>query len=669
MNRPSPRTHNVRLSAIFFSVLTFLFLSNWLRPSAAGGQGHGDSPAGEAVEASQLVTPPATGSIAGRVVDQRNRPLGGVRVMVRGREMATTDDGGAFMLRSLATTERLAVSFRTPGFMEATKIYRVMGASRGGLVVLWPRAAFVSMDAGRGGRLSFPGGTVSFPPRALVDDAGRPLRGKVRVAFSALDVSDRNQLRSAPGDFTARSRDKRIRQLETFGVFEVLVESPDGRRADLAPGRRAAVELSLPKSLRRRAPGVVGLYSFDAGDGRWVEEGTLRRSPGAVSYATSVGSTLPTWNADDLLDATCVRVRVLDCDCGPKTLAQSVHVEATGVNYSGISDGYTDPTTGEVCLLVKRDAIVSVVAHHPSLVNVQTPPLEINTSKVMAGTSACGDPTLCPLTVTTHIPAAAFDDYLNAEDPALWCKSGPWANNDPAFDASWDNTPNHIDFSAASGLLTLTLTDFGTDTGHPCSSSVNCSGKSFASGEYRTKCFYGYGTYEATFQTASPKGLGLVTSFFVYTGAPDGTIFYGGQDWHDEIDIEVLGRAPDSNKPQEAQCSPTDTLMQTNYFVKGDGNHEHIICLPFDASAGLHTYRFVWAQNKLEFYYDPSTNPSPAYTVNRVPPDAPWPAQPGRIVVNTWAGNSADQNTVNWLGAFSYQGSPRQARYDEIHYH
>jgi beta-glucanase (GH16 family) len=279
------------------------------------------------------------------------------------------------------------------------------------------------------------------------------------------------------------------------------------------------------------------------------------------------------------------------------------------------------------------------------------------------------DPQLCPLAVTTHLPAAAFDDYLNAADPALWCKSGPWANGDPAFDVSWDNTANHIDFPAASGLMTMTLTDFGTDANHPCSSG-NCFGRSFASGEYRTNCFYGYGTYEAKFKTASPRGDGLVTSFFVYTGTPDGTIFDGGQDWHDEIDIEIFGRAPDPNKQQEAQCSPTDTLMQTNYFVKGIGGHEHITCLPFDASAGLHTYRFVWSQNKIEFYYDPpAVNPVAAWTENRVPPDAPWPAQPGRIIMNTWAGNSTDPPTVNWLGTFSYQGVPRQAQYDEMHYY
>jgi hypothetical protein len=300
-------------------------------------------------EANQVVTLAATASIAGKVVDQRNRSLGGARVIVRGRVMATTDDRGAFTLRGLEMSGRLAVSFSAPGFMETTKIYRITGASRGDLVVLWPRAAFVSMDAGRGGRLSFPGGTINFPPRALVDEAGRSLRCKVRVAFSTLDVSDRHQLRSAPGDFTARTRDERIQQLESFGVFEVFVEGPNGQRADLAPGFRAGVELLIPESLRRRAPGVTGLYSFDMGDGRWVERGTLKRGRGAVSYTTSVSSTLPAWNADDLLDATCIRIRVLDCDCGPKALAQSVHVEAAGVDYSGVSDGYTDPGTGEVC--------------------------------------------------------------------------------------------------------------------------------------------------------------------------------------------------------------------------------------------------------------------------------------------------------------------------------
>jgi beta-glucanase (GH16 family) len=670
MKRPSRLIHNARRAAIFLPTFSLLLLTGGSRPSAADVQGPDETPGvAVVVEARRSATPGEPGSLAGRVVDQRYKPVRGVRVRVPGRDAVTTGDKGEFSLRGLAATERLAVSFSAPGFMDTTRIYKVAGASRANVVIIWPRAAQVSMDAERGGRLTFPGGAVSFPPRALVDERGRPLRGKVKVAFSPLDVSDGNQLRSAPGDFTARMRNKTIRQLETFGVFEVFVEDAEGRRANLARGRKAAVELSIPRALRRGATKVVGLFSFDKEDGRWVEEGSLTRTRGAVFYAGSITNLLPSWNADNLLETTCIKVRILDCDCGEKLLLnQSSHVEAYGVNYSGISDGYTDPTTGEVCLWVKRKSLVSVIAHHPSLPNVQ--PLEIATPNHAAGVSDCGDPLNCPLVATTHIPAAAFDDYLNADDQTRWCKSGPWANGDPGFDVSWDNTTNHIDFPSGSGLMRLTLTDFGAATTLPCSNPGNCFGRSFASGEYRTKCFYGYGTYEAKLKTASPRGDGLVTTFFVYTGKPDGTIFDVNQDWHDEIDIEILGRASNPNHPKEPPCSPPNTLLQTNYFAKNMGSHEEYFCLPFDASQVATTYRFVWSQNDIKWYYDDPNNGTPVWMRTEIhQPGTPWPAQPGRIMVNTWAGNPAIQDVADWLGTFSYQGSPRQAQYDEIHYH
>jgi beta-glucanase (GH16 family) len=438
--------------------------------------------------------------------------------------------------------------------------------------------------------------------------------------------------------------------LETFGVFEVFVEDSNGRRANLAPGKTAAVELTIPRARRNTAPNVVGLFSFDRNSGRWIEEGTLRRTPGRVSYISFITNLTTSWNADDTLNTTCIKVQILDCGCGLPSGTQNSHVEAYGVDYSGFSEGDTDGN-GYVCLSVKRNAIVSVVAHHPSLPNVQSIPLEITTPGQVASASDCANASLCPLAATTHFAATAFFDDLTTHDTLLWCKSDGWANTDPNFDVGW--LASHINFQ--SSVMSLMLSDFGNTSLSPCSTSSDCSNEPFASGEYRTKCFYGYGTYQAKLKTV--KGSGLVTAFFTYAGPSDGT-------WHDEIDIEILGRPPDPQKPQESQCASTDTLMQTNYFVQGVGGHEHIVCLPFDASLAVHTYEFVWSTSDIKWYVDRATNPNPFHTETRQL-NAPWPSQPGRIIVNMWAGSSS---AIGWLGPFAYSGTPVYADYDSIQY-
>jgi endo-1,3-1,4-beta-glycanase ExoK len=624
------------------------------------------------VESQLSATPPVSGSIRGRVMNPRNNPVVGVQVRAPGRAAVLTDGKGEFDIRGLPAAERLAVSFSAPGFMDTTGIYDSRRSSIGNTVVIWPRAAPASLDAERGGKLTFPGGTINFPPRALVDEAGRAVRGKVRVSFSALDVSDRRQVRSAPGDFTARMRDNKIRQLETFGVFEVFVEAANGRRANLARGRKASVELFIPRALRRRVPAAVGLFSFDQNSGLWVEEGTLEIAPDLTLFATNINSLTPVWNADMVLDTTCIKLKILDCDCHLPPVIPGSRVEATGLDYSGFSKGNTD-TQGEICLPVKRNATVSVIAYHPSNSNIHSNPLEITTPTHVANASDCGNPSLCPLVATTHLANAGFFDGLNAHDTSLWCLSHGWANvGDPAFNVGW--RADHIDFTTTPGKMLLALNDYADNPNNPCCMTTSnpcsiigndCSDMPFAAGQYRTKCFYGYGTYEATFKTGAPRGSGFITTFFTYTDDYDGT-YDGSNPWHDEIDIEILSRAPNHQQyPQDPPtCQATDTLMQTNYFVKGVGGNEELYCLKFDASTTEHTYRFVWSATEIKWYVDPiGTNPTPVRTVTRVG-NAPWPSQPGRIHVNLWAGRSPAAD--NWLGPFTYPGTPIYAEFNSI---
>lgn len=626
------------------------------------------------IKANQIVKPPASDSLTGRVVDPRNTPVRGAQVRIPGQPVVLTNSKGEFNIRGLPAAERLAVNFSAPGFMDTTRIYNSRRSPIGtSVVVIWPRTAPASLDAERGGELTFPGGTINFPPRSLVDEAGRAVSGNVRVSFSALDVSDRQQIRSAPGDFTARMRDNQIRQLETFGVFEVFVEDANGRRANLAPGRKAAVELFIPRALQRTVPPSVGLFSFDQSSGLWVEEGTLRTAPNRTRFTTSIVRLTTAWNADQVLSTTCIKLKILDCagpNCGlPSGLAGS-YVEASGVGYAGFSDGYTDGN-GEICLSVKLNAQVSVTAHHPTLSNIQSNPIEITTPSQVASDSDCGT-SLCPLVATTHLASVGFFDDLNAHDTLAWCTSDGWANGDPAFNVGW--RADHIDFTTTPGKMLLALNNYANHPNNPCCMTTTnpcsiignaCSDKPFAAGQYRSKCFYGYGTYEATFKTGAPRGSGFVTTFFTYTDEYDGT-YDGSTRWHDEIDVEILSRLPDAQlDPQEAPCQPNDTVMQTNYFVKGVGGHEHKICLNFDASTSEHTYRFVWSDTEIKWYVDPvGTNPIPVWTETRdVINDEPWPTQPGRIYVNLWSG-SCSANP--WLGPFIYPGTPIYAEYNSI---
>ncbi|GIG23607.1 hypothetical protein Cch01nite_43310 [Cellulomonas chitinilytica] len=147
-----------------------------------------------------------------------------------------------------------------------------------------------------------------------------------------------------------------------------------------------------------------------------------------------------------------------------------------------------------------------------------------------------------------------FTDDLDGFDTARWYKADGYSNGG-MFNAGW--RADHVWHSG--GVMGINLDNAGCPGG--------CSGKPYASGEYRSTDLYTYGRFETRMKAAS-GGSGTVSSFFTYTGPSD------GQPW-DEIDVEILGK----NTRQ----------VQLNYFTNGVGGHETVINLGFDAPPGTTT--------------------------------------------------------------------------------
>src|SRR3546814_4169199 len=81
-------------------------------------------------------------------------------------------------------------------------------------------------------------------------------------------------------------------------------------------------------------------------------------------------------------------------------------------------------------------------------------------------------------------------------DKTQWRKSDGWANSWSKNDTGW--VGRHI--AIAGGRMTITLTNTGA------------SGRRFASGEYQSRRFFGYGRFEARLKAIAAPG--IVTGFF-----------------------------------------------------------------------------------------------------------------------------------------------------------
>jgi cellulose synthase/poly-beta-1,6-N-acetylglucosamine synthase-like glycosyltransferase/beta-glucanase (GH16 family) len=231
---------------------------------------------------------------------------------------------------------------------------------------------------------------------------------------------------------------------------------------------------------------------------------------------------------------------------------------------------------------------------------------------------------LPPATATHYPPVALASERFLEEFEQVENRFGDvshgWANGG-FFNNGW--RADHVRTKA--GVMTLKLDADG------CPAA--CSGKPFASGEYRSRHFTGYGRVEARMKAA--RSVGVVTSVFTYTGPSD------GNPW-DEIDIEVLGR--------------DTTMLQTNYITDGQGGHETTIQLGFDAAEDFHDYAFEWSPHAIHWYVDGKR----VHSEHGV--RGPLPSHPGRISANLWPG----KEVRHWLGDFQLGRNPIEAQYESI---
>lgn len=160
--------------------------------------------------------------------------------------------------------------------------------------------------------------------------------------------------------------------------------------------------------------------------------------------------------------------------------------------------------------------------------------------------------------------------------------------------------------------------------------AVPVNGVPYSGGEFRSTDFYSYGRYEVCMKAI--RNDGVVSSFFTYTGPSD------NNPW-DEIDIEILGK--------------DTTQVQFNYFTNGQGNHEYMHDLGFDASEDFHTYAFEWHEDKIIWFVD-------GVEVHRATVNIP--VTESKIMMNAWCGTGVD----GWLNAFTDEKLPLTAEYQWV---
>ena len=236
--------------------------------------------------------------------------------LVPGVSVSVTLGGGAPVLtasngRATVSTDRgvpLVLRLAKAGFADQIRTLELPPVAESGYLeatLLAREPALTLPSAAAGGTLTGKhGARVVFPPGAIVDAAGNPVSGAVQVAITPVDVVNRPL--TFPGRFAGLRPDGERGLLLSHGTMEVAL-SVGGARAQLAPGRRATIEIPIYATLSKAGtPLAVGdrypVWSLDERTGGWIEEATgtvvAATTPTGLALRAEV-SHFSWWNHDD----------------------------------------------------------------------------------------------------------------------------------------------------------------------------------------------------------------------------------------------------------------------------------------------------------------------------------------------------------------------------------
>lgn len=210
--------------------------------AACGGGGGGGGFWGAAPHTPQPPSTPVTATVQGRVIDaQTGRVLEGVEVQAGGRSLRTGAEGAFAFTLDAAMTPVTVVASKSGFRTQARPLPLLPGARTTQDLRVYPLQHEERFPAERGVMAWVGPGVVDIPRDAVIDGAGRPYAGEVRLRASFGNPASVEGNDSQPQPYAGMDGADRV-ALQTLGTIEFELLDPQGGLL----GLRSPARLSYP---------------------------------------------------------------------------------------------------------------------------------------------------------------------------------------------------------------------------------------------------------------------------------------------------------------------------------------------------------------------------------------------------------------------------------------
>ncbi len=241
------------------------------------------------------IPPPTivTATVTTVVLDQNGTPVSDATISGLGGDSRENPDGTFTIDASQLSSDGSMVTVTSPGFWPERRV--LVPAGDGEFVeefIMEPKVKAGDIDPVTGGIITIADNfTIEIPANAVVTTAdGQPYDGQIDVYVNHDAPEDFNEMLNSPGNANAMLEDGSMANLESFGMMDIALESPDGTPLELDANNPAQVRMPISPETAAMGPDQVDFWVLDP-NGFWLPAGvaTLAEDCYVVIIRTSGG--------------------------------------------------------------------------------------------------------------------------------------------------------------------------------------------------------------------------------------------------------------------------------------------------------------------------------------------------------------------------------------------
>ncbi len=272
----------------------------------------------------------------GLVADENGNAIEGATVML-GDKVTTTNAYGYYEISGKTNAAQPFVRIEKSGYFPSICNFTGRAGQFGRLKsTLRTKTLSGQIQASSGGVVQVSGGgSIDFKANGFVTASGQPYSGTVNVFATYLDPTKPKTMQMIPGSFRGISAEGEDQVLVSYGMMNVLLESPSGEKLQI--NKPANLTTPIPASKQGDAPSIIPLWYINEATSIWMEEGSATKQ--GNTYVGEVNH-FSWWNCDVGFEVVTLSGRVIIDGTYPFVILQITRSNDQTTTYVPNSEGY-----------------------------------------------------------------------------------------------------------------------------------------------------------------------------------------------------------------------------------------------------------------------------------------------------------------------------------------